>query len=190
MTLLVYGPSQVLVGTIADGWYLVVGRDMFADAASQVATTASQAAENAKSTDINIDEAANTDREAVKEKSIAVSESARKATTQVRDELESYFREKFPKQRRDAVINHMKKAVQEIQENPEFQETMDFIVDMMCKYATRVKDSVVGEGKKADVQPDENFDIAMKDVQVRQRRVLDRITSNQILGSPHGFCRR
>lgn len=138
---------------------------MFADAASQVASGASHAADNARSTDVNIDQES-TSSKAIKEKGNAASQQVRQASYQFRDDLEAYLREKFPKQRRDAVINRMKKVVQDIQENPDFQETVDFVVDMMHRYATRVKDSVAAEGKQADVKSDENFDIAMKDAQV------------------------
>lgn len=144
---------------------VVVGRDMFADAASQVAATAAEAAAKAKSTEIdvqNISSAA--DSKGVKEKGIAVAESSRKVVSKFRDDLEAYLHEKFPKQRRDAVVNRLKKVIQDIQQNPDFQETVDFIVDMFHKYSTRVKESLEG-GKTAEAQPNDNFDIAVKDLQ-------------------------
>jgi hypothetical protein len=143
-----------------------VGRDMFADAAAQVASAASRAEDRARSSDPSNINPEDISRSAVKEKGSAIADSARKATYQFRDDLESYLREKFPKQRRDAVVNRMKKVVQDIQENPDFQETVDFIVELLHKYVTKIKDNVAVEGKTADVKPDEHFDIAMKDIQV------------------------
>jgi hypothetical protein len=144
----------------------VVGRDIFADAAMQVAAAASQVAESAKSADVDVDEVANIDRKAVKEKGIAAAESSRKAVTQFRDDLEQYLREKFPKQRRDAVINRLKKVIQDIQQNPEFQETIDFTVDLVRRYATRVKESIVKEEQEEEPKPYDDFEIALKDFQV------------------------
>ncbi|KAF8533978.1 hypothetical protein BDD12DRAFT_758363 [Trichophaea hybrida] len=145
--------------------FAAVGRDMFADAAAQVASTASGVEDQARSTDLSSVNPEHISPAVVKEKGTAIAESARKSTYQFRDDLESYLREKFPKQHRDAVVNRMKKVVQDIQENPDFQETVDFIVELMHKYVTKIKDSVVAEGKTVEVKTDENFDIAMKDVQ-------------------------
>jgi hypothetical protein len=139
---------------------------MFADAAMQVAVAASHAAESAKSADVNVEEVARIDRKAVKEKGIAVAESSRKAATQFRDDLEQYLREKFPKQRRDAVINRLKKVIQDVQENPEFQETIGFIIDMVRRYATRVKETIVKEGQEEEPKTYDDFEIALKDFQV------------------------
>jgi len=138
---------------------------VFADAASQVASSAAQAADSTRKADVSIgpEEASS---KAIKEKGTAASQQVRQASYQFRDDLEAYLRDKFPKQRRDAVINRAKKVVQDIQENSDFQETADFVVDMIHKYATRVHSSVAAEGKQVDVQSDENLDIAMKDAQV------------------------
>jgi hypothetical protein len=134
-----------------------VGKEIFADVASQVASTASDFAERARSSDAKIPGDVN--RGAIREK-------ARHSAYQTRDEAEAYLRHKFPKQRRDTVVNRLKKVVQDIQSNADFQDTVDFLIDLGKKYALRVKDNMISEGKKADVSSDENFDIAIKDAQV------------------------
>jgi phage gp36-like protein len=107
---------------------------------------------------------------AVKEKGTAMSESAKKGAYQFRDEVESYLREKFPKQRRDAVVNRLKKVITDIQENPEYQETVDFVVEIMKGYVKKIKEvaeEAVDRDDGVKLKTDEHWDIAVKDIQVR-----------------------
>jgi hypothetical protein len=145
--------------------FFVTGRDIFADAASQVASSAGKVAERVRSTDPEQLEQKDLSSKAVKEKGLAYTDVTRKSIYESRDDIESYLREKFPKQRRDATVNRMKKVVQDIQENPDFQETVDFIIEILQKYITSIKDNIMNEGKSASVATDEHFEVAMKDLQ-------------------------
>ncbi|KAI5796891.1 hypothetical protein FPQ18DRAFT_255807 [Pyronema domesticum] len=152
-----------LVGEVA-----TIGRDLFADAASSVASTAEQAADKARESDPSKLAQGEMSSRAVKEKGTAMSESAKKGAYQFRDEMESYLREKFPKQRRDAVVNRLKKVITDIQENPEYQETVDFVVEVMKGYVKKVKEvaeEVIDKDGGVKAKTDEHWDIAVKDIQ-------------------------
>lgn len=149
---------------------IAIGRDLFADAASSVASTAEQAADKARESDPSKLAQGEMSSRAVKEKGTAMSESAKKGAYQFRDEMESYLREKFPKQRRDAVVNRLKKVITDIQENPEYQETVDFVVEVMKGYVKKVKEvaeEVIDKDGGVKAKTDEHWDIAVKDIQVR-----------------------
>jgi negative regulator of replication initiation len=163
-----------------------VSRDIFADAASATAGIASKAADIARpSEDISQIEqpaestfgdpqsakkapSASQARDTAKEKGAAFVDQARSKTYQSRDDIESYLREKFPKQRRDAVINRLKKVISDIQRNPDFNDTVDFMFELGQKYVTRVKTKLVKEanGSKPSLDTDQNFDRAVEDLKV------------------------
>lgn len=169
----------------------VLARDVFADAASAAAGVASRAAENARpSEDISrIEQPAESTlgdpnarmpsarqardqaRDAAKEKGAAYLDQARKKTFQSRDDIESYLREKFPKQRRDAVINRFKKTVADIQKNPDFNDAVEFLIELAQKYISGIKNKVAKEASsssKPSVETDQNFDRAIEDFKVRE----------------------
>lgn len=142
----------------------ITGRDILADAASQVASVAGKAAERVRSTEPDQIQQKDLSAKAIKEKGLAYTDVTRKSVYESRDDLESYLREKFPKQRRDATVNRFKKVIQDIQENPDFQETVDFLVELGQKYVSSIKQSLAGETQKATVTTDEHFDVALKDM--------------------------
>lgn len=143
---------------------------MFADAASHVAAVAAQAAESAKAVEEEVEDQEGNVGEisgkGIKEKGVALTDSARRAGHQARDDLETYLREKFPKQRRDAAVARMKKVVQDIQQNTDFQEMVDFVVELLRGYVKRIGAGVQEEGGKTEVLVDENFETAMKFLKV------------------------
>lgn len=105
-----------------------------------------------------------------KQKGSAYAEQARKKGLQSRDDIESYLREKFPKQRRDAVVNRLKRVITEIQNNPDFQETVDFMMDLAKKYGMTLKDKIGDEAQKSKsngIQTDDHFDRALQEAKVR-----------------------
>jgi Family of unknown function (DUF5923) len=107
---------------------------------------------------------------AAKEKGIAYGEQAKKKARSSREDIESYLREKFPKQRQDAVINRLKKVITDIQQNPDFTETIEFLVELAQKYIKSIKTSVQKEAGKSKVdvgiQKDEHFDRAIQEAKV------------------------
>jgi hypothetical protein len=119
----------------------VLFRDMFADAASKAADVASDAAHQAGQTAEslrpsqdelnNIDNAANGGQDGDKEppstdevkdkaskagqdakkKGKDAKKTAQKKGKQTRDDVQEYLKQKFPKQRQDAVVNRLKKVI-------------------------------------------------------------------------------
>jgi cobalamin biosynthesis Mg chelatase CobN len=119
----------------------VLFRDMFADAASKAADVASgaahqaaQAAENQRPSQDelnNIDNAANGGQDKDKEppstddvkdkasragqeakkKGKDAKKTAQKKGKQTRDDVQEYLKQKFPKQRQDAIVNRLKKVI-------------------------------------------------------------------------------
>lgn len=109
-------------------------------------------------------------RKQARGKGSAYVDQAKRKGQQSRDDIESYLREKFPKQRRDAVVNRLKKVIIEIQGNPDFQDTVDFMMDLARRYGTTMKERIGGEvrkSKRGGVQTDEHFDRALQDAKVR-----------------------
>lgn len=109
-------------------------------------------------------------RKQARGKGSAYVDQAKRKGQQSRDDIESYLREKFPKQRRDAVVNRLKKVIIEIQGNPDFQDTVDFMMDLARRYGTTVKERMgveVRKSKRGGVQTDEHFDRALQDAKVR-----------------------
>ncbi|KAF8426692.1 hypothetical protein EV426DRAFT_636185 [Tirmania nivea] len=100
------------------------------------------------------------------EKSRTYAEETRRKAYAAGSEIEDYLKHKFPKQRRDAVINRLKKVVADIQSKPDFQETFEFIGSLMSDYITHIKDTILQEGKKAkkdaQLQYDEHFTMALQ----------------------------
>ncbi|KAG0132128.1 hypothetical protein HOY82DRAFT_484086 [Tuber indicum] len=162
----------------------IVSRDIFADAASFAANVASSAAEKARpggdisqieqpaesalgdpSTSPDIPSASRI-RSMAKDKGISYTEALRKQTTQSRYDVESYLREKFPKQRRDAVINRLKSTIGEVQKNSDFNDTVDFLIEMAQKYIGGITDSLDKEtsAQKPAIHTDEHFDRAVQDM--------------------------
>jgi len=184
--------------------FSVIGRDIFADAASSTASYASKAADKASKAaeqarpsedDLaRVDEPAETfqSREEaeeaadslqsgrehkklpskgelkrqVQERARGYTDETRKRTYKAGDDLQEYLKQKFPKQRRDAVVNRLKKVIADIQQNPDFQETAEFVIQLVSDYVNRLRDTVVQEGKKVgretNVHYDEHFEIALE----------------------------
>jgi len=163
---------------------LVVSRDIFADAASFAAHVASSAAEKARPTgDISQIEqpaesglgdpnaspdipSASRIQSMAKDKGISYVETLRGQTSQSRYDVESYLREKFPKQRRDAVINRLKGTINEIQKNSDFNDTVDFLIEMTHKYIDRMTENLVKEtsAQEPTIRTDEHFDRAVQEM--------------------------
>lgn len=104
-----------------------------------------------------------------KEKGREYSDQAWQKGNQTRDDMESYLRQKFPKQRRDAVVNRLKRVLTEIQNNPDFQEAVDFLMGLMRKYGVTLRDKMMQEAqrtKESGVQTDEHFDRAFMQAKV------------------------
>lgn len=170
---------------------IVVARDIFADAASSVASYASDAAERTRPSEeqlSQVDKAAETlpaketaqgpqnvpsraqlTKQAA-ETSRTYAENLRKKSYETNDELQEYLKRKFPKQRTDAVINRLKKVVTDIQENPDFKETAEFIIQMVQDYVFRLRDATLEEGRrtKGSVGYDAHFEEAMQKGKVCQ----------------------
>ncbi|PWW72654.1 hypothetical protein C7212DRAFT_360023 [Tuber magnatum] len=162
----------------------LVSRDIFADAASFTANVAGSVAEKARpGGDISQIEqpaesalggpdtgpdvpSASRIRSMAKDKGISYAETLRKQTSQSRYDMEAYLREKFPKQRRDAVINRLKGTIGGIQKNPDFNDTVDFLIEMAQKYIGGMADSLVKEtsAQKPAIHTDEHFDRAVQDM--------------------------
>ena len=104
------------------------------------------------------------------DKSRGFAEETRRRTHQAGDDIQEYLKQKFPKQRRDAVINRFKKVLADIQNNPDFQETAEFIIQLIGDYAERLKDVAVEEGKRiksdTSLHYDEHFEEAMQNGKV------------------------
>lgn len=152
--------------------FLVIARDIIADAASSAAGYATRAAEKASKAAEQIhpseEELAGVGDEAgareegeqysvppsaelkrqAQEKGRAYAEETRRRTYKAGDELQEYLKQKFPKQRRDAVINQFKKVIGDIQRNPDFQETAEFVVQLMSEYINQLKETAVQEGRE------------------------------------------
>lgn len=101
------------------------------------------------------------------EKTRTYTEGVRRKTYSAGSEIEEYLRQKFPKQRRDAVINRLKKALADVQSNPDFQETFEFLASLMTDYISHIRDTIVQQGKKVkketeELQYDEHFAMALQ----------------------------
>jgi len=161
---------------------LVVSRDIFADAASFAANVASSAAEKARpggdisqieqpaesalsdpNASLDIPSASRI-RSMAKDKGISYVEALRGQASQSRYDVESYLREKFPKQRRDAVINRLKGTINEIQKNSDFNDTVDFLIEMTHKYIDKMTDNLVKETQEPTIRTDEHFDRAVQEM--------------------------
>ena len=167
-------------------FFLVITRDIFADAASSAAAFAARAAEKASKAAEQVrpsqeelskveDETSAREEEhprvppraelkrQVQEKGRAYAEETRKRSYKAGDELQEYLKQKFPKQRRDAVINRFKKVIGDIQSNPDFQETAEFVVQLVSDYINQLKEAVVQEGRerKEGLIYDPHFEEAM-----------------------------
>lgn len=167
----------------------ILAREILADAASQAASLATTASDKLRPSE---DETSQIDKPAsaalgdrnstgppsvsevqkqAKDKGSAYAEQAKKKSQQSRDDIEAYLREKFPKQRRDAVVNRLKRVITEIQKNPDFQETADFMMDLAKRYGASLKEQMsaeVDKSRKSGVQTDEHFDRALQDAKVRR----------------------
>ncbi|KAF8468285.1 hypothetical protein BDZ91DRAFT_656346, partial [Kalaharituber pfeilii] len=73
---------------------------------------------------------------------------ARKRTYKASEDVQSYLAQKFPKQRRDAAINRLKKLLVDVQNNPDFQSSAEFLINLFKDYASRVRDAAIEEGQK------------------------------------------
>lgn len=168
---------------------LVLAREILADAASQVGSIATKASDQFRPSESETSQiekpaepalgdapagedgppSAGTLRRQARGKGSAYIEQAKKKGQQSRDDIESYLREKFPKQRRDAVVNRLKKVITEIQGNPDFQDTVDFMMDLVRRYGLTMKERMgveVRKNKRSGVQTDEHFDRALQDAKV------------------------
>ncbi|KAL7270560.1 hypothetical protein RUND412_006734 [Rhizina undulata] len=167
--------------------FLIVARDIFADAASNLAITASKAADSARPSEADlsqIDKPSSSTADAsgskksmgsppsakqlssvVKDKGMKYVDVVRTKGIESKDEVEAYLREKFPKQRTDAIINRLKNVVTDIQKNSDWQETADFLWALVGEYVQRIGKGIVEEGKKSEetVSGDEHFEVAMQD---------------------------
>ncbi|KAI5787270.1 hypothetical protein EDC01DRAFT_708224 [Geopyxis carbonaria] len=130
------------------GEAIAVAREMFADAASNVASNANAAADSARS-DNDFELPSTSD----------VKNKVHESLFSSKEELESYLREKFPQQRRDSAVERLKKIVKEVQSKPEFQGTMEFLIELGKKYINRLKDQAEG----VHVDGDDNFEKACND---------------------------
>lgn len=165
----------------------MISRDIIADAASSAAAYAARAAEKASKAAEQVhpsqEELSRLDDESgargqeeqyrvppgteikrqVQEKGRAYAEETRKRTYKAGDELQEYLKQKFPKQRRDAVINRFKKVVGDIQSNPDFLETAEFVVQLVGDYVNQLRETVVQEGRerKENLAYDPHFEEAM-----------------------------
>lgn len=67
-------------------------------------------------------------------------------------------------------MNRLKKIITEIQGNPDFQDTVDFMMDLVRRYGATMKERMgveVRKSKRSGVQTDEHFDKALQDAKVR-----------------------
>ncbi|KAI5800208.1 hypothetical protein DFH27DRAFT_482855 [Peziza echinospora] len=167
----------------------VVARDIFADAASNVASVAGSAAEqihpseeqlaqldsSAPETFASREEGAKASKDfpaessklqkQASEKSKDVAADARRKAYKAGDDVQEYLKQKFPKQRRDAVINRMKKIIRDIQGNEEFQEAAEFVLTLVRDYAAKLRDATAGETKKSsEMSYNTHFQAAMDKV--------------------------
>jgi len=114
------------------------------------------------------------------EKSRTYAEEARRKTYAAGSEIEEYLKQKFPKQRRDAVVNRLKTVVADVQSNPDFQEAFEFIGSLMSDYIAHIKDTILQQGsKKTQLQYDEHFTMALQ----RGREIIQAFAGGKSLDS-------
>lgn len=74
------------------------------------------------------------------------------------------------------MVNRLKKVISDIQGNPDFHETADFVIQLVSDYIETLKHTIVQEGKKAKkeatVHYDEHFEAALQRGKVRYIKFL------------------
>jgi len=192
---LLYGSSEFRK-LLSD--FSVLARDVFADAASTAASKLSSTAESARPSNEELenidkpaeegieddkktkgelpskDEALSTARD-LRKKGKGYAEQARRRGYESRDEIENYLRQKFPKQRQDAIINRFKKVISDIQKDPDFNESVEFLIELVQKYIRRVKEVALNQG--ADVEGNDEFDEALE----KGKQILVRFSNGKSL---------
>jgi len=183
--------------------FSVIARDIFADAASTAASNISSAAESARPSKDELenvdkpaeggvqddkkrselpskDEAQNALKE-LQKKGKGYAEQVRKKGYESRDEIENYLRQKFPKQRQDAIINRLKKAINDIQKDPDFNETVEFLLELMQRYIRQIKEVAVGQLEEAkdkgEIKENEAFDQSIE----KGKQILVRFSNGKSL---------
>lgn len=66
-------------------------------------------------------------------------------------------------------MNRLKRVITEIQKNPDFQETIDFMMDLAKRYGETLKEKLgveVEKSRRGGIQTDEHFDRALQDAKV------------------------
>jgi len=120
------------------------------------------------------------------EKSRSYTVEARRKTYATGSEIEEYLKQKFPKQRRDAVINRLKKAVADIQSNPDFSETFEFLVSLVSDYITQIKHTIMQDYSKikkdTQIQYDQHFIMALQ----RGKEIIQAFAGGKSLDHPLG----
>ena len=73
-----------------------------------------------------------------------------------------YLKSKFPKQRQDALIARLKKLVESIQKNPEFGDSIDFLLELLQKYVNKFGEQAGKAASSAEVniETNDHFDMA------------------------------
>lgn len=86
-----------------------------------------------------------------------------------------YMREKFPEERREKFIYRLKKVVVEQQQHDDYNQAIDFFLDMAENYKGRAADiKEQGKGKGGDVRSDS----AYQNAEMELRILLERFANN------------
>ncbi|SCV73759.1 BQ2448_6189 [Microbotryum intermedium] len=149
-------------------------RDMFADAADQAAEAsirATKASKQAAKTmrageeekaegKVNVSINGDVSSKQLKKKVLRGAEDAKDdalaSISKSGRQLKSYVDEKLPTDVKDAFIERFKAVVDEIQSNPEFEESINTIVGLIRKYAARSKEALKETASSVDAKVETN----------------------------------
>lgn len=143
--------------------FILLARDIFADAASAAADNAKQAAEKSRPSEQERQQGVDLDKLTQKGKN-AAGKAKKTSGKQVKDGLwdevegvRQYLDDKLPEaeEAKEKIINRMQKAVTQTQKNPEYRRAITAIIDLVKKYAHKAEEAADEAKAKSDVSDED-----------------------------------
>lgn len=143
--------------------FILLARDIFADAAATAADNAKEAAEKSRPSEKERQQGVDFNKLQQKGKD-AANKAQRTSGKQVKDNLwdevegvRQYLDDKLPEgdEARDKIIQRLQKAVKESQENPEYRRAITALVNLVKKYAGKAQAAVEEVKDKSDISDED-----------------------------------
>lgn len=170
--------------------FILVSRDIFADAASAAADTAKDAAEKSRPSEKERKEGVDLDKVQQKGKQVAKDAQSKRKQRQVKDDLWSeieavreYVEDKLPEgeEARDKAVERLQAIITQAQSNDEYKRSISTLVGLVKKYAHKAEEALDETTKNSAVNDeDEKIQQAGRDLKAFVEKVSNKSVDDLI----------